>query len=56
MDTMSAPTNELGRILAEQRECRDYIVENKGPDTEGAWRGMGDWLKEEILMGQEQEQ
>ncbi len=46
--------NAMERVLREQRECRDYILENKGDDTDGAWHGLEDWVKEELLMLAEQ--
>ncbi len=36
-------------ILEEQRRCRDYILENKGEGVDGAWMGLEDWVKEELL-------
>ncbi len=41
---------DLERILREQRECRDYIVQCRGSDTDGAWRGLEDWLLEELWL------
>ncbi len=41
---------EIERILHEQRICRDYIVDGKGPDTYGAWRGIEDWVLEELVL------
>ncbi len=43
----------MERILEEQRTCRDYIIEGKGPDTDGAWRGLEDWVAEECLLRNE---
>jgi hypothetical protein len=43
-------TTGLARILAEQRECADYLLQNKGPDTDGAERGLGDWQAEEVWL------
>jgi hypothetical protein len=45
-----AETTELARILAEQRECADYLLQNKGSDTDGAERGLGDWQAEEVWL------
>ncbi len=43
---------ELDRILEEQRKCRDYIASD-GPDQEGAWAGLADWVAEEIELWRE---
>lgn len=42
--------SDIARCLAEQRECRDYILEHRGDDTDGAWLGMSDWVTEEVLV------
>lgn len=36
----------LEHAIAEQRKCADY----RGPDIAGAWRGLNDWLMEEVLI------
>lgn len=48
----------LDQILSEQRRCRDYILSEVKDDTgysiggdDGAWRGLGDWVMEEVLTG-----
>lgn len=42
--------DDIERCRREQAECCDYILQSKGTDTEGAWRGLGDWFGEEIFL------
>jgi hypothetical protein len=39
----------LARCLAEQADSRAYL-DSDGPDRDGAWRGMEDWVMEECLI------
>ena len=39
----------LARCLREQAEARAYL-DGEGPDKDGAWRGLCDWLMEEALI------
>ena len=41
---------DLERCRHEQARCRDYILHQEGSDTDGAWRGLQDWLMEELLL------
>ena len=47
------PQESLRRSLAytmsQQRECAAYLASD-GPDKEGAWSGLCDWLMEECLI------
>lgn len=42
--------DELARIRREQRSCSDYLREEGGKETRGAWAGLCDWLMEETLV------
>ncbi len=42
--------SEIERCRREQAECRDYILQSKGTDIDGAYRGLGDWFGEEFFL------
>ena len=44
--------NEIERCRLEQAHCRDHILSGK-PDANGAWLGLQDWFKEELMIEQE---
>lgn len=44
--TWLSKMSPLEHAIAEQRKCADY----RGPDIAGAWRGLNDWLMEEVLI------
>lgn len=47
-------SERMERILAEQRQCAEYLIEN-GHDR-GAALGLADWVAEEILLRREMEE
>ena len=38
--------NDIERCIREQRSCADY----RGPDIQGAWAGLMDWILEEVYI------
>jgi hypothetical protein len=40
---------EIERCRAEQKRCRDHIL-NGGGDLYGAWLGLSDWFMEELIL------
>jgi len=41
--------DELARCVREQEAAKVYL-DGDGPDKDGAWKGLTDWLMEEALI------
>lgn len=43
---------EIERCRREQARCREHILSGK-PDSFGAWIGLQDWFREELILEEE---